>query len=449
MRNLFRTASFRLTILTGGLFLVFLIVTFAIYYWIALSYVYQRIDDEMVWKIQMLTQEFQSGSFDPSDPDLVEPGTYLLLQEASGRLIAKNLPKDPDVQRWLSQLLPESIPTNNASKTFRAKAVSFPDGSRMVVASDLKDIHVVNEFFGEVFVWILVSIVILSGGCGVLVSTLTLRRVGEINLLARDIMNGNLDRRIPLKGTNDEFDRLSMNLNLMLDQMEKLMEQVRQVSIDMAHDLRTPLTRLRQRLEGARRQARCMEDYENAIDKALIQNDEILETFSALLRIAYVGSGVDRQRFEEVSLTDILETIRETYEPIADERKQSLFSTIESGLMVRADRKLLTQMIVNVLENAIRHSPAETQVSMTASQTTGGVMVAIADTGPGVPEAEQRRIFQPFYRREASRSTPGSGLGLSLVSAIADLHGITINLSDNHQGLRVILIFPNKPTRKL
>ncbi|MCA9454652.1 MAG: HAMP domain-containing histidine kinase, partial [Nitrospira sp.] len=290
---------------------------------------------------------------------------------------------------------------------------------------------------------------ILSSGCGVLVSTLTLRRVGEINLLAKDIMNGHLDRRIPLRGTNDEFDRLSTNLNLMLDQIEKLMEQVRQVSIDMAHDLRTPLTRLRQRLEGARRQARCMEDYENAIDKALIQNDEILETFSALLRIAYVGSGVDRRRFEDVSLTDILETIKETYEPIVDERKQSLFSTIESGLVVRADKKLLTQMIVNLLENAIRHSPAETHISIIASHAKGGLMVAIADTGPGVPESEQRRIFEPFYRMEASRSTSGSGLGLSVVAAIADLHGITINLSDNHPGLRVTLIFPNIPIRTL
>ncbi|MCW5782025.1 MAG: HAMP domain-containing protein [Nitrospirales bacterium] len=449
MRNLFRTASFRLTILTAALFLVLVIVTFAIYYWIAVSYVYQHIDEEMVWKIQTLTQEYQSGSFDPSDPDLVEPGTYLLLQDASGRFIAKNLPKEPDVQRWLFQLPQESIPMNNASKTFRAKAVSLPDGSRMVLASDLHDIHVVNEFFGEVFVWIFVSVVILSSGCGVLVSTLTLRRVGEINLLAKDIMNGHLDRRIPLRGTNDEFDRLSMNLNLMLDQIKKLMEQVRQVSIDMAHDLRTPLTRLRQRLEGARRQARCMEDYENAIDKALIQNDEILETFSALLRIAYVGSGVDRRRFEDVSLTDILKTIKETYEPIADERKQSLFSTIESGLIVRADKKLLTQMIVNVLENSIRHSPAETHISIIASLTTGGVMVAIADTGPGVPEAEQHRIFEPFYRMEASRSTSGSGLGLSVVAAIADLHGITINLSDNHPGLRVTLIFPDIPTHKL
>lgn len=448
MRNLLRTASFRLTIFTAGLFLVFLIMTFAIYYWIAVSYVYQRIDEEIGWKIQTLTQEYESGSFDPSDPDLVEPGTYLLLRDPTGRFIVKNLPMESDVQRWLSQLLPEPIPMNNVSKTLRAKAVSLPDGSRMVVASDLHDIHVANELFGEVFVWILVTIVLLSGGCGVLVSTIILRRVGEINLLARDIMNGHLDRRIPLRGTNDEFDRLSINLNLMLDRIEKLMDQVRQVSIDMAHDLKTPLARMRQRLEGARRQATCMEDYERAIDNALIQNDEILETFSGLLRIAYVGSGVGRQSFEEVSLTDILEGMGETFASIAEERKQCLFSTIESGLMIHADRRLLTQMIVNLLENAIRHTPAETKISMTASRTTGRVMMVIADTGPGVPETEQNKIFQPFYRMEASRSTLGSGLGLSLVSAIADLHGITINLSDNHPGLRATLFFPTTPPRK-
>lgn len=147
-----------LTILTGGLFLVFLIVTFAIYYWIAVSHVYQRIDEEMDWKSQALSQEYQSGAFDLSDPDLVEPGTYLLFQDANGRFIPKNLPMESDAQRWLSQLQPEPIPTNNASKTFLAKAVSFPDGSRMVVASDLNDIRVVNEFFIEVFVWMLVRL---------------------------------------------------------------------------------------------------------------------------------------------------------------------------------------------------------------------------------------------------------------------------------------------------
>lgn len=240
------------------------------------------------------------------------------------------------------------------------------------------------------------AIVIMSGGGGVLASTIILRRVGEINLLLRDIMNGHLDRRIPLRGTNDEFDRLSINLNLMLDRIEKLMAQVRQVPMDMAHDLTTPLARLRQRLECARRQATCMENYEEAIDKALIQNEEILETFSALLRIAYVGSGVGRQNFDKVSLTDMLETIGETYEPIAEERKQCLFSTIESGLIIHADRKLLTQMIVNLLENALRHTPAETQISMTAFRTTGDVMLVIADTGLESQKRNGKKFFSPF-----------------------------------------------------
>jgi signal transduction histidine kinase len=266
--------------------------------------------------------------------------------------------------------------------------------------------------------------------------------VEKINLTVGDIMNGHLDRRIPLKGTNDEFDRLSRHLNLMLEQIEKLMGGLRQVSIDMAHDLRTPLSRMRQRLEGARNRARSLEDYEQAIDQALRQNDEILETFSALLGIAHLGSGAHRQGFLDISLSDIFETIEETYAPIAEERHQILFTTIEPDLMIHGDKRLVTQMFVNLVENAIRHSPAGARISMILSHRASGVRAVIADTGPGVPEAEREKIFQRFYRLETSRTTSGSGLGLSLVSAIADLHGIHISLSDNHPGLRVTLDFP-------
>lgn len=446
MRNLLRTASFRLTFFTASIFAVFVITTFGVSYWIAVRYVVDRIDAEIVWQIEMLTEEYQSGSLNPLNPDLVEPGTYLLLEDARGRPMAKNLPADPVAQRWLSELRPEPIPIDNGPQTFRAQAVSLPDGSRVVVAQDLKDLHKIKEFGGEAFVWLMAAILVLSVLCGALVSIITLRRVEKINLIAGEIMNGHLDCRIPLKGTDDEFDRLSIKLNLMFEQIEKLMVGLRQVSTDLAHDLRTPLARLRQRLEGARRGARCIEDYEQAVDQALSQNDEILEIFGALLRIAHVGSGAYRQGFEDISLSDILETLSETYAPIAEERKQCLFSTIEPELVIHADRRLITQMIVNLVENAIRHSPMDARISITASQTKGGVTAVIADTGPGVPKSERGKIFDRFYRLQVSRTTPGSGLGLSLVSAIVDLHAIRINLSDNRPGLRVTLLFPSTPT---
>jgi signal transduction histidine kinase len=444
MRKLLRTASFRLTLFTACLFAIFVVTTFAVSYWIAVRYLVERVDEEIAWQIQMLVKEYQAGSLNSSNPDLVEPGTYLLLHDGTGRPIVENVPSGAEVRQWFQELIPQTTPIDHASHELRAQAVLLPDGAQLVVGKDLQDLQEAKEFLRQAFGWLLVAILILGFVCGAIVSAITLRRVEKINLTVGDIMNGHFDRRIPLKGTNDEFDRLSRHLNLMLEQIEKLMGGLRQVSIDMAHDLRTPLSRMRQKLEGARNRARTLQDYEQAIDQALSQNDEILETFSALLGIAHLGSGAHRQGFHEVSLSEIFETIEETYAPIAEERHQILFTTIEADLMIRGDKRLVTQMLVNLVENAIRHSPPGARISMILSHRMSGVTAVITDTGPGVPEAEREKIFQRFYRLETSRTTSGSGLGLSLVSAIADLHGIRISLSDNHPGLRVTLEFPTQ-----
>jgi signal transduction histidine kinase len=449
MRKLLRTASFRLTLFTACLFAIFVITTFAVSYWIAVRYLLERVDEEIVWQIQMIVKEYQAGSLNSSNPDLVEPGTYLLLRDGTGRPLVENVPSGAEVRQWFQELMPQSTPIENATHELRAQAVLLPDGAQLVVGQELQDLQEAKEFLRQAFGWLLAAILILGFVCGAIVSAITLRRVEKINLTVGDIMKGHFDRRIPLKGTNDEFDRLSRHLNLMLEQIEKLMGGLRQVSIDMAHDLRTPLSRMRQRLEGARNRARTLEDYEQAIDQALRQNDEILKTFSALLGIAHLGSGAHRQKLQEVSLSEIFETIEETYAPIAEEQHQILFTTIEPDLMIHGDKRLVTQMLVNLVENAIRHSPPGARISMILSQRIAGVTAVITDTGPGVPEAEREKIFQRFYRLETSRTTSGSGLGLSLVSAIADLHGIRISLSDNYPGLRVTLEFPTQKPHSL
>lgn len=442
MRKLLRTASFRLTLFTACLFAVFVITTFVVSYWIAVRYLLERVDGEIAWQIQMLGREYQAGSLNIANPDLVEPGTYLLLRDDAGRPIVENLPSGASFRKWFQELGPQEMPIDNDSHEIRAQAVLLPDGVQLTVGQDLKDLEEAKAFLRQAYGWLLVAILILGLACGAIVSAITLRRVEQINLTVGDIMNGHFDRRISLKGTNDEFDRLSRQINLMLEQIEKLMGGLQQVSIDMAHDLRTPLSRMRQKLEGARNRAASLEDYEKAIDQALKQNDEILETFSALLGIAHLGSGVYRQKFHEISLSEIFETLEETYAPIAEERHQILFTTIQPDLKFHGDRRLITQMLVNLIENAIRHSPPGARISLILSQQMSVVTAVITDTGPGVPEPEREKIFQRFYRLETSRTTSGSGLGLSVVSAIADLHGIRISLSDNHPGLRVTLEFP-------
>jgi signal transduction histidine kinase len=221
------------------------------------------------------------------------------------------------------------------------------------------------------------------------------------------------------------------------------MEGLRQVSNDIAHDLRTPLSRLRQRLEAARLEARSVADYERAVDQALQDADTALATFSALLRIAQVEAGMRHGSFAELDLSGLIEHLVMTYAPVAEEFGKRLICSIAPRIRIRGDRELLAQMLVNLIENALRHTPGGTALSVTLDNNGEGPLAVVADDGPGVPRAEREKIFRRFYRLETSRTTPGSGLGLALVAAVAELHQISIRLADNRPGLQVMLQFTN------
>jgi signal transduction histidine kinase len=254
-------------------------------------------------------------------------------------------------------------------------------------------------------------------------------------------MRGNLARRIALRGTSDEFDRLSANLNEMLDRIQMLMDGLRQVSNDIAHDLRTPLTRLRQRLELARTKATTVADFETAVDKAIAETDEILDTFGALLRIAQIEAGTRRAAFTDVDLSGVCQTIVETYAAVAEDHQHALESRIAEGVTVQGDRQLLTQMIANIVENALRHTPDGTRIELELAGLPAAPVCTIRDNGPGIPEPERQKVFRRFYRLDSSRATPGSGLGLSLVAAVAELHRIAVEIGDGQPGLKVTLRF--------
>jgi signal transduction histidine kinase len=227
----------------------------------------------------------------------------------------------------------------------------------------------------------------------------------------------------------------------MLERNQLAMESVRQVSNDIAHDLRTPLTRLRQRLDLAQRRGRSVEEWQRTADGCISDMDAILETFGALLRIAQIESGMPARRFAKVDLSDLLRTVIEVYQPMAEEKEQPFTADIVTDLTVWGDRELLTQMVANVIENAMKHSPRGASIRLAASESASTIAVAVSDSGPGIPSEQRARVFQRFYRLEHSRSTPGNGLGLSLVEAIAALHQIGIELTDNAPGLRVTLRF--------
>jgi signal transduction histidine kinase len=268
-----------------------------------------------------------------------------------------------------------------------------------------------------------------------------LRRVELVNTVAARIVAGDLTNRVPVRGTNDEFDQLSTNLNQMLDRIGHLIDGLRQVSNDIAHDLRTPLTRLRQGLEAARTKEGSIEAYQATIDRALHQTDEILSTFSALLRIAQIDAGVSATELCDIDLSEVFARIQNAYVFAAEEEGKSLEGRIAPGIVIRGDRQLLTQMIANLVENALCHTPPGTTVRLQLAKEKESVVGIVADNGPGIPEDARDKVFQRFFRLDQSRSTAGSGLGLSLVAAIGRLHGIAITLKDNCPGLCVVLAF--------
>jgi signal transduction histidine kinase len=287
-----------------------------------------------------------------------------------------------------------------------------------------------------------VATIVLGAVGGIILSAGFLGRIDAMSLAARGIIAGNLRRRIPASHQNDELSRLADTFNRMLDRIEGLIEAHRHVSHDIAHDLRRPLARIARRLEGARLKPADGHLYEKIIDATVDDIHGVLETFNALLRIAQIETGARRMGFKEIDLAAIARDVAEAFQPAAEEQGKPLTIHAAAALAVLGDKELLSQLIANLIDNALRHTPRGTSLEVRVEERGKAKTLTIADTGPGIPESERKRIFERFYRLDASRSTPGDGLGLSLVTAIADLHGAKVVVEDNHPGLRVILDMP-------
>jgi len=266
-----------------------------------------------------------------------------------------------------------------------------------------------------------------------------MRRIEAIHQTSREIMDGDLSRRMPVAGSGDDFDRLAENLNRMLERIESLMVVVQQISNNIAHDLRTPLTHLRTRLEQARNGNAG--DMQAQIDEAIADTEALLATFNALLRIARIESGSSPIVFATLDLSSLVRDVAELYEPVAAQNQQQLVIKEHDPVTAQGDRHLLFQALANLVENAIRHTPEGTLITLGASVSASGPQLQVADNGPGIPAQLHEKVFQRFFRTDASRSTPGSGLGLSLVRAVADTHHAHIELADNQPGLKVTLVF--------
>jgi signal transduction histidine kinase len=284
-------------------------------------------------------------------------------------------------------------------------------------------------------------IFVLAAVASILVTRRTVGRIEQINATSRAIMQSGLDQRIPLRGTDDEWDRVAENLNLMLDRIETLMGEVKQVSDSVAHDLRTPLTRMRGRLEKAYHGPRVGENDQTLIGDTIADLDAVLRIFLSITRIAQIESRERKEAFRTVNLAEIAGQVVELYDAAAEQDGTHLTVIGDREVLVTGDRDLIFDAIANLVDNAIKHGRAGGQVVVANENMDGTPVVSIADDGPGIPADQYEHVFKRFYRLEQSRYTPGNGLGLSLVAAVARLHGARIEMLDNAPGLKFKLWF--------
>jgi signal transduction histidine kinase len=449
--RVFRTESFRSAALFATLFLILSLALLGAVYWIvddtqtaaligAVDADINTIrngyrDKGLSEAIEVVHQRLGSGEY--SGADL--PGGYILIQEGAGGTAVGNLPPLNGQLGLFSFRPPRSH--RPRVKAVLGRGVYIADGVYLFVGRDTSQIAATRERILKAFAWIEGVSIVLAGLGGIFFSVQFMRRIDAITRTCQSIVAGKFNDRIPLRGSGDELDSLSVAINNMLDRIATLLDNIRQVSSDVAHDLRTPLTHLRNRLEEARQKSVTAEDYASVVTQAIGDTDHLLAIFAALLRISQIESGSRLAAFSEVSLSELLERIHEMYRPVAEDQHQSLLNDIQKNVRIRGDGELLTQMFSNLIENSIRHTPSGTRIVIRLTAAGNTATASVEDDGPGIPAGEHEKVFRRFYRLTSSRSTPGNGLGLALVAAIAGLHNAKIELSDNRPGLRLQVSF--------
>jgi len=433
-------------------------------YWNTAGFLVRQTDEAVQAEITGLAEQYAQGGL----PLLVQTviqrsrdpgqGLYLVLDPA-GRVLAGNLdarpPVKPDANQWIDFVYSRRTLNGSELKSARARVFLLAEGFYLLVGRDVQERREIENLITGALIWAIVLTVALGLVGGLFMSRNMLARVDAINRSSRDIMQGDLSQRLPISGTRDELDELAGNLNAMLDQIEALMTGMRQVTDNIAHDLRSPLNRLRNRLEVTLMQQSSTDEYRHALERTIAEADSLLSTFNALLMIARAEAGSLRETMTALDAGAIVADAAELYEPVAEESGFRIEIEAAPDLQVRGNRELLAQVVVNLIDNAMKHgkpvSPdTEPVITVSASEGPAGqVFLSVADRGPGIPAHERGRVFERFVRLEASRNTPGSGLGLSLVAAVARLHGGQVRLEDNAPGLKVVLALPAIPRERL
>ncbi len=403
-----------------------------------------QFNERIVSDSNAMLQEYQAEGLagvkvSIHEHDLTPGALDFGLQSPSGVPIAGNFARVRARLGWSTTGLSRHLSSEEGPS--RIYVAQLPNGYRLIVGDSLARINVIDSVLVRSFGIAFVGILLLGGFGGFSLSRTVGRRIASITETAEAIIDGDMASRVPVQGNEDELDRLASTLNRMLDRIAGLMDSLRQVSTDVAHDLRTPLTRLRQRLETILGRTDGG-DSRDALESALNDLDDILATFAALLRISQIEGGARRAAFRPVDLTGIAATVVDAFRPSAEESGQSLRLAPGPPIDIDGDKALLTQMLANLVENALRHAGGTADVLVGCHRLNSQIILFVTDNGPGIPASERERVFDRFHRLEASRSTPGSGLGLALVAAVARLHGAEASLHDANPGLTARIVFP-------
>jgi signal transduction histidine kinase len=446
-----RSWTFRLALIWIGIFGAIVIALFIYVYSSTASLLHSR-SDRVIAAEQAVLQKVYADAGRGALVGMIEQriaaghlegGLYLLADPAFAR-IAGNLETWPSALRgaggWGYFAAREGRPEPAGRSLMRAMFATLPDGTHLLVGKDIDDL---GEFENKINVAVALALALifaLAGAASVSVTRRTVGRIEAINATSRAIMQSGLGRRIPLRGTRDEWDELAANLNSMLDRIEGLMGEVKQFTDNVAHDLRTPLTRMRGRLEKA-----CAgggERERGLIADTIAELDDVLRMFSSLTRISQVEANDRTAAFRDVDLAEVARQVVELYDAAAEDKGGTLAVLGDRRVVVTGDRDLLFDALANLVDNAIKHGREAGRVTVTVKQNGGGAVLSVADDGPGIPADERHHVFKRFYRVERSRRTPGNGLGLSLVAAVARLHGARIEMVDAAPGLEFRLCFP-------
>jgi signal transduction histidine kinase len=447
--RLIRTSTFQLAWWYMGIFGSSAMILVGYIYWETNGYLEQQTNATISAEIRGLTEQFrQTGG--PGVEAVIRDriardparSTIYLLATADQQPVLGNLAAWPagelDVDGWyhFSQL-----DKHGRTIPFQGQILQVSEGHRLLVAKAQTTLVATRQLINRVYILTLAIGLLLALVGGILMSSSVTRRVDAINRTSREIMAGRLQRRMPVRGINDEFDQLAGNLNAMLDRIDSLIDSVRAVTDNIAHDLRTPLTRLRGRLERLALTPEISETVCNELNATITDADHLLATFSALLRIARIESGTHDEAWVDIDLGALLHDAWELYHAVGEEKEITVHLGAAAG-HIRGDRDLIFQAVSNLLDNAIKYSPPGSEVRLEMDDEDGLLTIAVSDQGPGVPEVERGKVLDRFYRTATVTGIPGSGLGLSLVNAIARHHGGQLILADNAPGLRVLLQLP-------